>query len=146
MADPKITIIQPADEGFRQSHNRDGLFWTAHQGLRQDVDDHAVTLADHGGQLKTIPSLAAAIQQNFALWFAVLGLVAATILAGFAFLGSYQVSNNQKLSDHSVQLTSQGSTLGRVEADVTEVKSSLNSLAKDVSRLADQSEARPSRE
>ena len=133
---PKITIIQPGPEGFRRSNNYDGLLWTAHESLRGEMADHAHELADHGGQLKTIPALAAAIQQNFGIWFAAIASVAGLIFAGFAFLGTYQVSNSQALSEHSVQLTAQASAASRIEQDVREVRTTLEKVSQNVDALA----------
>lgn len=101
--------------------------------------DHARTLADHDGQLKVLPGIAAAVQQNFGIWFAVIGLVAAVITFGFAFLGSYQVWNNQQLSQHGQQLAAQGAALERVEGDVSDVKDTLDDVNRNVALIAQQS-------
>lgn len=137
---PQITIMQPDRDKFRRSEGLEDLFWSAQASLKQDISGHGRMLAEQGGQLKTIPALAAAIQQNFGIWFAAIAVVAAAIFAGFAFLGSYQVSNNQLLNEHSAELTAQSGSIGRIEEDVRSTGQTLDKLSVDVARLADREE------
>ena len=136
---PPLTVISRA-EGFRQSQSNSDFLWTA-QTLRDEMAGQRHELADHAGQLKSIPALAAAVQQNFSIWFAVIGLLVAVVLGGLAFLGAYQVFNAQTLSGHSVQLTTQASAVARIEDDVREVGSTLNKVSQNVDALARDTQA-----
>ncbi len=121
------------------------------ESLAEVVSQHTAILGDHAGQLKTVPTVASALQGTagslqsaFNGWVAAVLGIGALIIAAVAVVVTYQVRDSQKLAEQQESLAGLERSYGELQRDVASVSGNVALLVDRQARAGDgEAEATP---
>jgi uncharacterized protein HemX len=121
--DPPPVLYSPAPrDRFQSTSEGFNLLGQWGAGIQEQVHRQAYQLADHEGQLKTVPTIISAVQSSLSSWTTGLAAISAALLAAMAILAAVFIYIAQR-------------TDGQITDTQTKIESTKSILQTDITTL-----------